>query len=79
MTTDTSILPALTAWIVVILTSLLPRIILQEVFYKPVSPDLGAVMSLCVILIARLATLAWGLLHLLCPFLRLLAVLVASE
>ena len=69
----------LAAWIVVLLTSLLPKVILQEILGQTVSPDLQAVMSLSVIFIAMLATLIWQTLRGLRPFLALLLVLVGSQ
>lgn len=69
----------LAAWIVVLLTSALPKIILQEIFGQIVSLDLQAVMSLSVIFIALLATLIWQPLRGLRPFLALFVVLVASQ
>jgi membrane protease YdiL (CAAX protease family) len=67
------------AWTVLILVSSLPKVILQEIFGQAVSPNLQAVISLSVILIALLATLVWGLLRPLRPFLFLLLVLVTSQ
>jgi CAAX protease family protein len=69
----------LIAWIVVLLTSLLPKVILQEIFGQTVSPGLQAVMSLSVIFVALLATLIWQSLRGLRPFLALFLVLVGSQ
>lgn len=69
----------LAAWVVVLLTSALPKIILQEIFGQTVSSDLQAVMSLSVIFIALLATLIWQSLRGLRPFLALFAVLVSIQ
>jgi hypothetical protein len=71
--------PLLIAWIVVLLTSTLPKVILQEVFDQTVSMDMQAVMSLGVIFIALLASLVWQPLRGLRPFLILFVVLVASQ
>ncbi|HJW89781.1 MAG TPA: hypothetical protein VJ436_03980, partial [Anaerolineales bacterium] len=69
----------LAAWIVVLLTSALPKVILQEIFGQTVSQDLQAVISLSVIFIALLATLIWQPLRGLRPFLALFLVLVSSQ
>jgi hypothetical protein len=69
----------LAAWGIVLLTSSLPRIILQEVFAQPVSSDLQALMSIGVIFLALLATVIWRSLGGLRALLALLLVLVGSE
>ena len=69
----------LVAWIVVLLTSALPKVILQEIFGQTVSLDMQAVMSLSVIFVALLATLIWQPLRGLRPFLVLFVVLVGSQ
>jgi hypothetical protein len=69
----------LAAWIVVLMTSLLPRVILQEIFHQNVSPDRQALISLGVIAIAFLATLAWQPLRGLRPVLVMFLVLVGSQ
>lgn len=69
----------LVAWIVVILTSLLPKVILQEVFKQQVSSEEQLVMSLCVIGAALLLTLLWTPVKVLRPFLALFVVLVVTE
>jgi hypothetical protein len=63
----------------VLLTSLLPRVILQEIFGQTVSVHLQAVMSLSVIFIALLVTLIWQPMRGLRPLLILFAVLVGSQ
>ena len=68
-----------TAWVVVLLTSLLPKVILQEVFKQTVTPDLQAIMSLSVIALGFLGTFLWQPLRGLRPFLILFAVLVGSQ
>jgi hypothetical protein len=67
------------AWIVVLLTSTLPTILLQEVIGLTVSPDQQAVLSLGVAFLALLATVLWKPLHGLRPFLFLVLVLVISQ
>ena len=69
----------LAAWTIILLTSTLPRIILQEIFGQTVSVDQQTVMSLGVIFIALLATLIWQPLRGLRPLLALLLVLVVSQ
>lgn len=69
----------LAAWVVILLTSLLPRVILQEVFGQIVSPDLQVGISLTVILAGLLATVASDSLRRLRPFLILMLVLVGAE
>ncbi len=71
--------PLIAAWVVLLFVSLLPKIILQEIFGQTVSANQQALMSLGVILIAGLATLIWKSLGGLRPFLVLLAVLVSSQ
>lgn len=67
------------AWAIVLLTSALPKVVLQEVFKQTVSPDMQAIMSLSVIFLALLATLIWQPLRGLRPFLALFMVLVGSQ
>ena len=69
----------LIAWIVVLLTSALPKVILQEIFGQTVSMNMQALMSLSVIFIALLASLVWQTLRGLRPFFVLFVVLVASQ
>jgi uncharacterized protein len=69
----------LVAWIVVILASSLPKVILQEIFGQTVSADQQAIMSLSVILAAFLATLIWRSLRGLWPLLGLFTVLIGSQ
>jgi hypothetical protein len=71
--------PIVVAWSVILLCSLLPRIILQEVFGQVVSADQQALISLGVIVLTLLATLIWQTLRGLRPFLVLLLVLVSSQ
>lgn len=62
-----------------LLTSALPKVILQEIFGQTVSADMQAVMSLSVIFIALLATVIWQPLRWLRPFFFLFVVLVVSQ
>jgi len=71
--------PIIAAWIVVLLTASLPKIILQEIFKQTVSLDMQAIMSLSVIAVGFLGTLLWQPLRGLRPFLVLFAVLVGSQ
>ena len=71
--------PIIAAWIVVLLTASLPKIILQEIFKQTISFDQQVLMSLGVLFIALLATLIWQPLRGLRPFLFLLAVTVGSQ
>jgi len=63
----------------VLLTSALPKVVLQEIFGQTVSVDRQAVMSLSVISVALLATLIWQPMRGLRPLLVLFAVLVGSQ
>ena len=76
---QSSKLTLVTAWIVVILCSMLPRILLQEIFGQSVSPDMQAIMALSVILVVLLASFAWEPLRRLWSFLILFAVLVGIQ
>lgn len=71
--------PILVAWIVMLLTSLLPNVILQEVIHRPISADLQALMSLSVIVPALLAAFLWKPLRGLLPFLSLFVVFVGGR
>ena len=65
----------LTAWIILLLLSTLPVILLQEIFSQTVTADMQLILSLGVILIAQLGSFVWqplrGLRHLLILFLVL--------
>ena len=76
---QSSKLTLVTAWIVVILCSMLPRILLQEIFGQSVSPDMQAIIALSVILVILLASFAWEPLRRLWSFLILFAVLVGIQ
>lgn len=75
--TDASMLVIVTAWLILLLASLLPKVILQEVFGQPVDFNLQSGMALGVFLAGWLATLVWSSLHRLRPFLVILALLTA--
>ena len=69
----------ITAWAFLLLASLLPRIILQEVFKFQVSESLGAAIAGTVFLAGLLLTFAWGAVRGLRPFFILGLVLVVTE
>lgn len=67
------------AWAVILLSSALPKIILQEVFGQTVSANLQTGIFLGVVGLAFLATLPWQALRGLRPLLVLLGVLASSQ
>jgi hypothetical protein len=67
------------AWIILLLISLLPIVILQELFGLTISPDQQAVFSLGVTSVTFLASLFWQPLRSLRPFLILFLVFVVSK
>jgi hypothetical protein len=67
------------AWAVLLLGSVLPRIVLEEVFSQAVSRDAQAIISLSVIGIALLVTVVWEPLRALRPFLVVFLVLVGGH
>lgn len=67
------------AWLIVLLTSALPKVILQEVFGQPVDFKLQSGMALGVILVGWLVTLVWSSLRALRLFLAILALLTAAH
>jgi membrane protease YdiL (CAAX protease family) len=69
----------LAAWIVVVLVSALPTVILQELFKRQVSPDERAILALAVIAAGFLAALVWKPLRGLIPFLILFTVLIVVQ
>lgn len=69
----------LVAWAVILLTSLLPVVIRQEIFGQVVTRDQQTLIALGVILIAFVATLAWTSLRGLQKFLVVMAVFVGSQ
>ena len=79
MNTKNPTLTVIFAWAVVLLTSLLPKVILQEIFNYSVSPNLQAIIALSVLFVALLATLIWQSLRSLRLFLLLFAVLIGSQ
>jgi len=68
-----------TAWIFLLLSSGLPRIILQEVFDYPVTSDLGAIIAATVVLTGLVLTFAWSAMQRLRSFFVLFLILVAVE
>jgi CAAX protease family protein len=69
----------ITAWTFLLLASLLPRIILQEIFKIPVSAGLGTAITSGVALIGLLVTFLWQTVRDLRPFFVLSLVLVITE
>ncbi len=69
----------ITAWTFLLLASLLPKIILQEVFNLHISADLGAIIAGSVFLAGLLLTLVWGSVRGLRPFFILGLALVITE
>lgn len=68
-----------TAWIFLLLSSGLHRIILQEIFGFKVSPNLGALIAVMVVLAGLLLTIVWKAVRELRPFFFLFLVLVFIE
>jgi hypothetical protein len=69
----------ITAWTFLLLASILPRIILQEIFKIPVSFGLGAAIAGEVALIGLILTFIWQAVRDLRPFFILSLVLVVTE
>ncbi len=69
----------ITAWTFLLLASLLPKVILQEVFKFQVSADLGAIIAGSVFLAGLFLTIAWRTVRELRPFFILGLVLVGAE
>lgn len=69
----------LAAWVIVMITSQLPKVIMQEIFGHSVSPELQFVISLTVALAGLLATLIWKTLRGLRLLLGFLIALVVIE
>ena len=78
-THPSSKLPTFVAWIVVVLASLLPTVVLQEILGQTVSPDQAALFSLAVIGVALVLAFAWKPLRGLLPFLALFVVFVGGR
>ncbi|HSQ25677.1 MAG TPA: CPBP family intramembrane glutamic endopeptidase [Anaerolineales bacterium] len=69
----------LIVWLIVLLSSGLPRIVLQEVFGQTVSSDLQAIISISVISLGLLVTLIWHPLQKLRPFFFIYLVMIAVQ
>jgi hypothetical protein len=69
----------ITAWTFLLLASLLPKIILQEIFKAQVSADLGAAIAGSVFLAGLLLSIAWRTVRGLRPFFILGLALVVAE
>lgn len=69
----------ITAWVFLLLASLLPLIILREIFNYPFSGDQRSMMTGFVILTGLVLTFAWKTIRPLRPFFVLFLVLVAVE
>jgi hypothetical protein len=69
----------ITAWIFLLLASLLPKVVLQEIFKVHVSEDLGAILAGTVFLTGLLLTFAWRTVRDLRSFFILGLVLVGAE
>ena len=69
----------ITAWTFLLLASLLPKIILQEIFKVPVSGDLGAVIAGTVFFVGLLLSFAWSTVCGLRPFFIVGLILVGTE
>ncbi len=66
-------------WVILLVASALPKIILQEMFHQPVSSTLQAAISASAVGIGLLLSLVWMPLRALRPFLGLFLVLVGAE
>jgi hypothetical protein len=71
--------PLIAAWVVVLLTSSLPLVILQEVFNLQVSADQRALIALGVLFIAAVAGVAWKVLRPMLPLVFLFTVLIGAQ
>ncbi len=69
----------ITAWIIIITASLLPKVILQEVFRQTISANLQSEISTGVILIGLILSLFWEPVRRLRSFLALFLALIAIE
>ena len=69
----------ITAWTFLLLASLLPKVVLQEVFKVPISESMGAAIAGTVFLVGLLLTFAWYAVRGLRPFFILGLVLVGAE
>jgi uncharacterized protein len=68
-----------TAWVIVLAASLLPKVILQEVFRQAISANLQSGISAGVILIGLILSLVWEPVRRLRSFLALFLILIAIE
>jgi len=66
-------------WLIVLLTSALPKVILQEIFGQTITAQTQTLIGLGVIGLGWLATLIWGDLRGLHPFLSVLGVWIAVQ
>jgi hypothetical protein len=78
-TLETPKISLIAAWIVVLGASLLPKIILQEIFHQTVSFTTQTIISACLIGIGLLLTLVWEPMRKLRSFLVLFLVLVCVQ
>jgi uncharacterized protein len=69
----------ITAWIFLLLASLLPKVVLQEIFRFQVSEGLGAAIAGTVFLVGLLLTFTWRTVRGLRPFFIIGLVLVVTE
>lgn len=80
MNTQTrSKIPILMVWLVVLLTSGLPKILFQEILGKSVSTDLEIIISISVIGLALLLSLVWHPLEKFRPFFILFLVIIGTQ
>jgi len=63
------------AWVFILLASLLPKVLLQEIFHQTVSANLQSVISASAIIMGLLLSVVWEPLHRLRSFLVLFLVL----
>lgn len=67
------------AWVVLILASLLPRVILQEVFGLEVPATVSALATVGLLVVALLATIVWRSTRPLVPFFIVLVTVIGTE
>lgn len=72
-------IPVLLVWIIVLLTSGLPRIFFQEVLGRSVSSDLEIILSILIIGLALLTSLVWHPLQELRPFFVLFLIIMGTQ
>jgi hypothetical protein len=78
-TSKSTKLPILFAWIVVLLCSLLPKIILQEIFKWTVTPNFEAFLKVSILFIALIITFFWKSIRSLRLFFILFLVLISTQ